>query len=240
VGDLTTRALGIVHTAYPRAPELAITPLVLLKWAVFAAAVALTATAFIELTHGLKKWAQERIPSLALRSLAGGALVVLLWRASGTSDYLGLGVPTIVRAFQDPTLPATAFAWKLVFTAVTLGAGYVGGEVTPLFFIGAALGNALARALGLPLALGAGVGLAAMFGAASNTPLALSVMAVELLGAPAFPHVAVVCVLAYVFAGHRSIYSSQRVQRSKGGSLLPAPVRVGDVTKRDEGHSSSP
>ena len=77
--------------------------------------------------------------------------------------------------FEDPHLPVYAFAAKLLFTAITLGAGFLGGEVTPLFFVGAALGNVLARALGLPLPLGAGVGMAAVFAAASNAPLALRV-----------------------------------------------------------------
>jgi H+/Cl- antiporter ClcA len=118
-------------------------------------------------------------------------------------------VPGIVRAFSDPTLPSAAFALKLLFTVVTLGAGFLGGEVTPLFFVGAALGNLLARVLGIPLDLAAGVGLAAVFAAASNTPLALSIMAVELLGASVLPHVAIVSVLAYVLSGNRSIYTAQ-------------------------------
>ena len=82
-----------------------------------------------------------------------------MWKLVGTSDYLGLGVPTIVRAFSDPTLPWFAFAAKLVFTVVTLASGFLGGEVTPLFFIGATLGSVLARVLGLPIELGAAVGL---------------------------------------------------------------------------------
>ena len=145
----------------------------------------------------------------------------------GTSDYLGLGVPMIQRSFVDPTLPTWAFAAKLVFTAVTLSAGFMGGEVTPLFFVGAALGNALARPLGLPVTLCAGVGMAAVFGAASNSPLALSVMAVELLGATVLPHVVIVSVVAYLLTGHRSIYGSQRIARRKGGEALPqAAFRV--------------
>ena len=208
VGDFTTRSLGIVHTAYPPAPVLSLTPLVLLKWLIFAAAAALVTVAFIELTHFIKKRGEARL-RLPWRLLLGGAAVLALWKAVGTSDYLGLGVPGIVRAFSDPAYPAGAFALKLLFTAVTLGAGFLGGEVTPLFFVGAALGNVLARLLGLPLGLGAGVGLAAVFAAASNTPLALSLMAVELLGGSVLPHVAIVSVVAYALTGNRSIYTSQ-------------------------------
>jgi H+/Cl- antiporter ClcA len=227
VGDLTTRALGIVHTRYPAATTVPLTPLLLLKWLVFAAAVALVTTVFIELTHVLKRRGERHLPRLPARMFVGGLIVVGLWKLVGTSDYLGLGVPMIVRAFGDPNLPVSAFALKLLFTAVTLGAGFLGGEVTPLFFVGATLGAVLARGLGIPLELGAGVGLAAVFAASSNTPLALSIMAVELLGAPVFPHVVIVCVVAYLLTGHRSIYPAQRLLNGKGGDRLarPTPLR---------------
>ncbi len=210
VGDMVTRGLGIRHTDYPALEPLPLEPALLLKWIVFSICVALVTVAFIELTHGLKKLGQRYVARLPLRMFVGGLTVVLLWKVAGTSDYLGLGVPTIVRAFTDPELASSAFALKLLFTAVTLSAGFLGGEVTPLFFVGAALGNVLAQLLGLPLALGAGVGLAAVFAAASNTPLALSIMAVELMGAHALPHVLIVCLVAYLLTGRRSIYPSQR------------------------------
>jgi H+/Cl- antiporter ClcA len=210
VGDLTTRALGIQHTLYPPALALSLTPSLLGKWLVFAVAVAAVTIVFIELLRFLKRHGERFVPRLPLRMCLGGLAVVMAWRFVGTSDYLGLGVPIIERAFVDPSLPSTAFALKLLFTAVTLGAGFLGGEVTPLFFVGAALGNLLARLLGIPLELGAGVGMAAVFAAASNAPLALSLMALELLGAAIFPHAAIVCVVAYVLTGKRGIYSAQR------------------------------
>lgn len=232
LGDLTTRALGIVHTHYPAPPALTLSLLVLAKWLVFAIAMAATTLAFIELTHLLKKQGEKRVPRLPMRMFIGGVAVVLLWQLLGTSDYLGLGVPMIVRSFDDPHLPVYAFAAKLLFTAITLGAGFLGGEVTPLFFVGAALGNVLARALGLPIELGAGVGLAAVFAAASNTPLALSIMAVELLGSSLFPHVVIVCVMTYLLTGHRSIYPAQRLRNGKGGYRFthPTPLRDLDTT----------
>lgn len=210
VGDRITLALGVVHTPYSAAPSLAIDAALVGKWALFAIAVALTAATFIELTHALKRHGERWFPRLPVRMAVGGALVVLLWQLSGTNDFLGLGLPTILRAFHDPALPEWTFAAKIVFTAVTIGAGFLGGEVTPLFFIGAALGNALADPLGLPLPLAAGVGLAAMFAAASNTPVALTVMAVELFGAHVLPHVALVAFLATALTGPRSIYMAQR------------------------------
>lgn len=229
VGDMTTRALGIGHTHYPAAPHVPLTALLLLKWLVFAAAVALVTAAFIELTHFIKKRGEKHIPRLPIRMFLGGLVVVGLWKLVGTSDYLGLGVPMIVRSFEDPNVPVYAFALKLLFTAITLGAGFLGGEVTPLFFVGAALGSVLARFLGIPIELGAGVGLAAVFAASSNTPLALSIMAMELLGAPVFPHVVIVCVLAYLLSGHRSIYPAQRLLRGKGGTHLSSVKALRDL-----------
>jgi H+/Cl- antiporter ClcA len=234
VGDLTTRAWGVGHAAYPLAPRLDLSVSVLLKWALFALVIALAAAAFIELTHFLKRQGRRYLPALGMRMFAGGLLVVVLWRLVGSSDYLGLSVPLILRAFTDPSLPAYAFALKLLFTAITLGAGFLGGEVTPLFCIGATLGNVLAAALGLPLELGAGVGMAAMFASASNTPFALSLMAVELLGTNALPHVAIVCVLAYVLSGHRSIYHAQRLFHEKGGKVLTPPLALRDIRRQNE------
>ncbi len=227
VGDLVTRALGIVHAVYPVAPHVELTPQLCAAWLAFAVAVALASVGFVELTHFLKRRGQRHIPNLGLRMALGGALVIGMWQLVGTSDYLGLGVPTILRAFSDPSLPVWAFAAKLVFTAVTLGAGFLGGEVTPLFFIGAALGGVLGPALGIPRELAAGVGLAAVFATAANTPLALSIMAVELLGANALPHVVIVCVIAYVLTGHRGIYPAQRLVRGKGGTPAPPGGRLG-------------
>jgi H+/Cl- antiporter ClcA len=229
VGDRVTRALGVHHTVYAIPPEVTPTFAVLGKVALIGVAMAVVTIAFVELTHFLKRMFERRIPRLPLRMFAGGLAVVVMWKAIGTSDYLGLGVPMIVRSFTDPHFPVYAFAAKLVFTAVTLAAGFLGGEVTPLFFVGAALGNVLARRLGLPLELGAGVGLAAVFGAAANTPIALSVMAVELLGATVLPHVVVVTVVAYLLSGHRGIYPSQRVLRRKyGGAPLNEAVALRD------------
>lgn len=230
VGDLTTRALGIVHTRYPTVARVPLAPTLLLKWLVFAAAVAAATTVFIDLTAFLKRQGEARISRLPVRMFLGGLIVVGLWKLVGTGEYLGLGVPTIVRAFSDHDLASHTFALKLIFTAITLAAGFLGGEVTPLFFVGATLGNVLARALGIPLELGAGVGLAAVFAASANTPLALSIMAVELLGASAFPHVVVVCVVAYLLTGHRSIYPAQRLLRGKGGAPHGRVVALRDLT----------
>jgi H+/Cl- antiporter ClcA len=130
-----------------------------------------------------------------------------------------------------------AFALKLLFTAVTLGSGFQGGEVTPLFVIGATLGAALAVPLGVPVGLLASVGFVAVFAAATNTPLACTIMGLELFGAAALPYLAVGCVVAYVFSSHRGIYGSQRlaVPKHPGATVDEAPATLDELTQGRSG-----
>jgi H+/Cl- antiporter ClcA len=209
VGDFITRAWGIRHTVYPLVESLTISPGVALKWLAFAGGVALASTAFVQLSRLLKSRAETYLPRLPVRMGVGGLCLVALFSVAGTSSYLGLGIPTITDAFSNAALAPQTFAWKMLFTAVTLGAGFLGGEVTPLFFVGATLGNLLGRVLGLPLDVSAAVGLAAVFATSARAPIALSIMAVELVGGAIFPHVALVCGAAYWLSGPRGIYSDR-------------------------------
>jgi H+/Cl- antiporter ClcA len=210
VGDRVAHACGVTHTAFPRVAAVAFSPLHLGRLALFAAAIAVVAALFVALLSAAKAQGERWLPSLPLRMAAGGAIVVALWRIADGGVYLGLSVPLAVRAFTDASLPETAFAWKTLFTVVTIGAGFVGGEVTPFFVVGATLGNVLARALVLPLDLGAGLGLAALFGSASRAPVALAIMGGELLGWSLFPHALIVGGAASALLGGRTLYPSAK------------------------------
>jgi len=211
--DVVTRAWGGGHTPYP---ELAALPLTagglggtLLAGALFG----LAARGFATLTHAISRLF-GRISYAPLRPVVGGVLVAAVMGALGTMRYAGLGVPVILEAFQHPLGPQD-FAWKLALTALTLGAGFKGGEVTPLFFIGAALGSALSGVLPLPVALLAGMGFVGVFAGAANTPLACLLMGLELFGTHAGVYLALACVVAYLFSGHTGIYTSQVVGHAK-------------------------
>ena len=212
VGDWTTRAWGIQHQAFPVMDPLAFSPLLAFKWLIFAALIAGLAWSFVAATHWLKARSARALPFLPLRLFIGGLASVGLWQVLGSSDYLGLSTPLISQTLSGADVPVWAFAAKWGFTVLALGFGFIGGEVTPLFVIGACAGYTLAGPLGLPVGLASGVGLAATFAAAANTPLAMSLMAAELLGVAVLPHVALVAVVARVLSGHRSIYASQRVR----------------------------
>ncbi|WP_139956882.1 voltage-gated chloride channel family protein [Flavicella sediminum] len=153
-----------------------------------------------------------------LRPFIGGIIIALCIFLLGTTKYIGLGIPTIVEAFETP-LPYYDFAIKILLTTFTIGVGFKGGEVTPLFFIGATLGNALALFLPLPMALLAGMGFVAVFSGATNTPIACTIMGIELFGMEAGVFIAIACVTAYLFSGNTGIYSSQIIGSAKSDTL---------------------
>ena len=132
--------------------------------------------------------------------------------------YIGLSLPLLDARSPAPASPPGAFLLKLVFTAVTLGSGFPGGEVTPLQVIGATLGCTLAGILHVDPSLLAAVGFVAVFAGASNTPLACTIMGVEIFGGGAVVPLAIGCVMSYVFSTQRGIYSSQRVHVTKTGA----------------------
>ncbi len=173
---------------------------------VCALAFGFTARLFIELQEKIKIGFQKITPKKPLQAVIGGSLVVLLVLILQTDRYLGLGVPEIEKAFLKPT-EATVFGWKLLFTAITLAAGFKGGEVTPLFFIGATLGSFLAMQIGLPIGFGAAMGFVAVFGSAAAVPLTCAIMSLELFGADYFYYALPVCIIARFFAGKKSVYT---------------------------------
>ncbi len=218
VGDRITLAWGLEHTVYriPSVPLMTVQGL--LTTIVVGGLFGLTARLFGGLTHRIGGYFQAKISYPPLRPVVGGCLVAIAIAAVGTTKYIGLGIPTIVSAFQTQ-LPPWDFAAKIGFTALTLGAGFKGGEVTPLFYIGATLGNALAPFAPLPAPLLAGMGFVAVFAGAANTPVAATVMAIELFGASVGSYAAIACIVSYLCSGHTGIYRAQRVGASKHTTL---------------------
>ena len=214
VGDLVTKAWGVQHTVYRVAEVPALHLGGLLSAMAAGVCFGLTAMAFAKLTHAISHQARHWIPSAPWRPFAGGAIVSAAVFLLHTTKYIGLGIPTIVASFQTK-LPPWDFAGKFLFTALSIGTGFKGGEVTPLFYMGSTLGNALSHLLPLPPSLLAGMGFVAVFAGAANTPIASTLMAVELFGAEAGAYAGIACVISYLFSGHSGIYRAQRVGRSK-------------------------
>ena len=139
----------------------------------------------------------------------------MLFRSLGTTDYNGAGMDVIARAVERGETVGAAFALKLVFTALSLAAGYKGGEVVPSFFVGATFGCAVAPLLGVPATFGAAIGLIAVFCGAVNCPLASTFLALELFGGAGLPYFALTCAVSFVLSGYSGIYSSQRILYNK-------------------------
>jgi H+/Cl- antiporter ClcA len=188
----------------------------------------LTGKVFADATHALSAWVKLRVRYAPFRPLLGGVVIAAAAWFLDADHYIGLGIPTIVEAFQQP-LPPYDFVGKMLFTIASLGAGFKGGEVTPLFYIGATLGNTLALLLNMPVPLLAGIGFVAVFAGAANTPIASTLMAMELFGSEVGVYAAVACVVSYLFSGHSSIYRSQRVGQSKH-RYVPEGIRLGELS----------
>jgi H+/Cl- antiporter ClcA len=235
VGDLIVRGLGVHHTPTPQLGPLDLDAVLLVKVALAGVVFGLVGAVFIEAVHLVKRIGTRLTGWPPARPVIGGAIVIALTLLVGNRHYNGLSVPLAVDALagNDPGLQV--FALKLLFTAVTLGFGFYGGEVTPLLVIGSTLGAALAAVLGLPVALLAAVGYVAVFAGAANVPLACTIMAVELFGREALEPAAVGCVMAYVFSSHRSIYASQRLAVAKGRWSGPLGHALRDH-QRQRGH----
>lgn len=246
--DQACVAWGIQHTHYQISSQLAagaqlhlapLTPSMLCKVIIAAVLFGLTSVLFAEMVHRLQQLFKVTIRRPILRPALGGLLVIGLIYMAGTRDYLGLGVSstesgpvTILSSFQQGGAHTWSWLWKLLFTAVTLGSGFKGGEVTPLFFVGAALGNSLAVWLGAPVDLFAALGFIAVFAGATNTPLACTMMGIELFGGEYAVHFAVATFTAYLMSGHSGIYLSQRIGTPKiEGSQTEGTVVEGETLR---------
>lgn len=232
VGDMICTAFPIHHPGFSIAYSfsearhsggfVSMDMLLLAKVFLAGACFGLAGRFFAGLSHFIKEKSRRLIPRPWQIPVLGGLLVLGISYVLGTADYLGLGVypsgaggVSIVSAFSAGGADPFSWFWKLLLTAITLGMGFKGGEVTPLFFIGATLGHTLAVVSGAPIDLLAGLGFIAVFAGATNTPLACTLMGVELFGAENLLLYAVACFTAYYFSGHQGIYKSQQLATPK-------------------------
>ncbi|MGU3377409.1 voltage-gated chloride channel family protein [Chryseobacterium sp. M5A1_1a] len=214
LADWATSLWNVKHTHYhiDFIPKLEFLPIF---YSVLAGIIfGICAAAFSKVIHWAGFLFKSKIKYPPLRQVIGGAIIALAVLAMGTTRYIGLGVPVIVESFEKQ-LPLYDFVLKMIFTIITLSAGFKGGEVTPLFFIGATLGSALSLFIPLPFGLLAGMGFVAVFAGATNTPLACMLMGIELFGAECGVYVAIACIVSYLLSGHNSIYTKQKIGVAK-------------------------
>ncbi|MDO4740498.1 MAG: chloride channel protein [Eubacteriales bacterium] len=217
VADLAARFVGAPLEPFAVAGGLAaVDALSIAQAAGLGAVCALVAVLFCVMMHLGGSVQKKLIKNDFARIAVGGALVIALTLLVGSRDYNGGGAHTIVHALQGHAKPE-AFLLKILFTAVTLGAGFKGGEIVPSFFVGSTLGCTAAGLLGMDPALGAALGLAAMFAGVTNAPLASILLSVELFGAEYLPLFGVAVAVSFMLSGHFSLYHEQRFVQSKLG-----------------------
>lgn len=175
----------------------------------------LLSVSYCQLRHGIQKISESLFKKNHMkRAFVGGLIIIALTLLAGSQDYNGRGLPMLEQSFKEDVPPYAFFA-KLVFTAVTIGAGFVGGEALPLFFMGATLGNALHAIMDLPLAFLAALGLIAVFCGGANTPLAAFLLAMELFNGKGIEYFFIACIVSYIVSGHHGLWPAQTVYEPK-------------------------
>ena len=187
----------------------------LVRVAVLAALCAVVSTVFCNVIHIVEHQMDHRIKNSWARAVIGGVAVIALTYLCGTTDYNGAGMEVVTAAVEGGVARPEAFLLKMLFTAVTLAAGYKGGEVVPSFFVGATFGCVAGPFLGIPAGFAAALGLVAVFSGATNCPLASIILAVELFGDGGMLYFALACGLSYMLSGYNGLYSSQTILYSK-------------------------
>lgn len=230
VGHLVVLGLGVQHTPYPAIEVPAVGVALLLAAAAVGGVCGLVARAFVAAQRAVRALAERATEWMPLRLAAGGAVVALAVHALGTDRHIGLSLPLLGDAFAAP-LPVSDSAIKLALTAITLGCGFKGGEVTPLFVIGATLGSASAALLPQPgVGLFAALGLVATFAGAARTPVACVVLAVELFGIDVALPAAVACAASRLTAGAIGIYATpERVIAQGPTADVPPDAAIADA-----------
>lgn len=229
-GDLVIDALDVHHGIYVISSAMPALTLRTLAMVVIAGiAFGFASLLFSELTWFVERIAKNLVANGMLRSFLGGFLVIGITLALGTRIYNGLSLPLLSDTFSDASIPTWAFLFKIILTSVTLGVGFKGGEVTPLFVIGATLGVTLAGPLDMPPDVLAGLGFVAVFAAAANTPIACVIMGAELFGTSGILYFGIAVFIAYTISGHRGIYQSQRILTSK--HLHPTSPMLGSTLR---------
>lgn len=213
IAMMTANALGGHAEVFSIAAVLQITPLALVKVIILGILCALVAILFCEIFHVVHHFYAKYLPNLYIRAAVGGCIMMIAGFLLG-QDYMGAGMEVITRAFAGHARPA-AFLIKILLTAITLGAGFKGGEIVPALFAGATFGAFYGSLFGIPTSFAAGIGLSAVFCGVTNCPLTSVLLAYELFGGEGLPLIALACAVAYMLSGYSGLYHAQKILYSK-------------------------
>lgn len=215
VGFAVAGMAGITPTAFnieELIPELSV--LSVAQVSVLAALCAVLSIVFCVLLHTSGHWFKEKFSNQYIRIIVGGIFLIALTLLSGSRDYNGAGMAVIEQALRGQAVP-WAFFLKMLFTAVTIGSGFKGGEIVPTFFVGATFGCVAAPLLGLDAGFGGAVGLIALFCGVVNCPISSLLLSIDMFGSEGMLFFAIASGISYMLSGYYSLYNSQKIVYSK-------------------------
>lgn len=200
------------HFTITELPEFELIPAV--KIIILAALCAAVSAVFCMILHKVSDLAKNILKNPYIRVAAGSVVIILMTWLLGTTDYLGAGMPVIEQAMEGEVRPE-AFFLKMIFTAITLGIGFRGGEIVPTLYVGSTFGCLMGQMLGISPSLCAAVGMASVFCGVTNTPISALLIALELFGMDAFPYMLLGIAVSYMLSGYSGLYHSQKIVYSK-------------------------
>lgn len=228
-GHFVTTAWGVDHDHHIIKSIPQINTINIFKIIMLSIIFSLVSVLYSQLRHAVKRFSDKYLKDLMIRAAVGGTTIIFLTYLIGSRDYLGRGLPMVDKAFEGH-VPPFAFLAKIVFTAITMGTGFRGGEVIPLFFIGSTLGNTLSGIIHLPASFLAALGLIAVFAGASNAPISCFLLSLELFEGKGILYFFMACLISYIFSGHHGIYGAQRIYAPKSRLLnLPPGQTISSV-----------
>ncbi len=214
VAALLAGGLGLEPTAFTVAQVPELTGLRLFQVVVLGVLCALVSILFCKGMHAARQFYQKCFRNAYIIAAAGGVIIIALTLLTGTRDYNGAGGEVIAAAVAGEAVP-WAFLLKILFTALTLGAGFKGGEIVPVFFTGATFGCVAGPLLGLPASFSAAAGMTAVFCGATNCPITSILLSYELFGGEGLALYAIACAVAYLTSDYGGLYRTQKIVYSK-------------------------
>jgi H+/Cl- antiporter ClcA len=215
LGDAVVRGIGVDHTHFPAMASVDLDISAMWKLVLLGCIAGVFAWTFIALTHFIRRTSGRIIPWYPARPLVGGIILVIVIASFGWRDYSGLSIALALEAMNGSA--AGQWGAKFALTSISIGMGFVGGEFIPLFVMGALVGASFASITGANIAVFALIGSVAVLAGATNTPLACTVLGLELFGGQGLAWFAIACVVAYATSGNGSIYHSQIIRVPKNG-----------------------
>ncbi len=219
VASLVAYGISLIFGLEPVHFVLSVVPaldvLTVVKVVVLAMLCALVSIIFCICIKGSEHIMKNHIKNDYIRAFVGGVIIIALTLIVGSRDYNGAGMSVIEDAIYNGHASGAAFILKILFTSVTIAAGFKGGEIVPTFFVGSTFGCMMGHLLGLDPGFAAAVGLAATFCGIVNCPIASIILSVEIFGSEGLLLFAIACAVSYMLSGYYSLYTSQKIIYSK-------------------------